>query len=133
MLAGSIILAHALVPHHQHNGEPFFGATECHHFHSHEHETAGHVSTCHHDHSEKDATDCVLHNLLVIPGKQIRADQPLAATILQQTFCALLVKQLFNPDLNTNAINWHYHIEGTIPLPASIYTSTQGLRAPPIV
>ena len=132
LLAGSIILAHALVPHHQHEGQPFFGISDCHHEHSHQHEIAGHVSTCHHDHSEDEASDCTLHHLLVIPGKQIKT-QP--ATVISRLLkhYSLIAYKSFVSQLNTNIADWRYHIEGTIPLPSNIFTSTKGLRAPPVV
>jgi len=132
ILAGAIILSHAFIPHHLHNGQAVIETSDCQCFYHH-HETSSQTASCTHDHSESESTDCVLHNLLVLPGKQIRADQPLIATILQNTYCSLLITGLFNTDLSISENNWHYHIEGTIPLPTNIYTSTKGLRAPPVV
>lgn len=132
IFAGAIILSHAFIPHHLHNGEAVIQTSECKCFYHH-HETSAQTASCTHDHSEGESTDCALHNLLVLPGKQIRADQPLIITTLQYTYCPLLITGLFNADLKTKNTNWHYHIEGTIPLPTNIYTSTTGLRAPPVV
>lgn len=132
LLAGSIILAHALVPHHQHNGQPFFGASDCHHFHSHEQGLVGHISTCNHDHSEDEASDCTLHHLLVIPGKQIKAQPAAVISCLLRDY-SLITYTSLAAQANTKSVDWRYHIEGTIPLPSSIFTSTKGLRAPPLV
>lgn len=132
LLAGSIILAHALVPHHQHDGQPFFGASNCHHQHNHEHETAGHVSACHHDHSEDEASDCTLHHLLVIPGKQIKTQPAAVISCLLRDYSLIVYESLVSLS-NTKTADWLYHIDGTIPLPTNIYTSTKGLRAPPLV
>ncbi|WP_319480599.1 hypothetical protein [uncultured Draconibacterium sp.] len=132
ILAGAIILSHAFIPHHLHNGEAVIETSECHCFYHH-HETSAQTASCTHDHSESESTDCALHNLLVLPGKQIRADQPLILTTLQSSYCSLLITGLFNADLNINKCNWQYHIEGTIPLPTNIHTFTRGLRAPPSV
>ncbi|QIA08376.1 hypothetical protein [Draconibacterium halophilum] len=129
-LAGAIILTHAFVPHHLHNGEAIIESSECQHFHH--HESGMQTASCTHSHSENEASDCVLHNLLVIPGKQIRTDQPLVATSLPYTFCSLLISGVITPNLKVNASDWHHHIEGTIPLPSNIFTSTLGLRAPPL-
>ncbi|WP_167604659.1 hypothetical protein [Maribellus sediminis] len=132
LLAGSVILAHALVPHHQHDGQPFFGISSCHHTHTNQHEADGHTTACNHDHSENEASDCALHHLLVIPGKQIKAQQATVISCLLKNY-SLTTSELFKSQLITNTCDWRYHIEGTIPLPASIYASTKGLRAPPMV
>jgi len=133
LLAGSIILAHALVPHHQHEGQPFFGISDCHHEHSHQHEIEDNITTCHHhDHSEDEASDCTLHHLLVIPGKQIKAQPAARISCLLRDYSLIVYKSLVS-QTNTKIADWRYHIEGTIPLPSNIFTSTKGLRAPPAV
>gem|GEM_PF-942120 len=131
LLAGVIILAHALVAHHQHDGQPFFEAEQCHH--QHQHESADHSSSCDHNHSDGSASDCALHQMLVLPGKQIRAEQPLISGTLLNNYCALFIHEYLSSDLDINASEWFYHIDGTIPLPTSIYVSVKGLRAPPNV
>nr|WP_319509586.1 hypothetical protein [uncultured Draconibacterium sp.] len=132
ILAGAIILSHAFIPHHLHDGQAVIetSAYQCSYHH---HETGSQTASCTHDHSENKTHDCVLHNLLVIPGKQIRADQPLILDMLQNSYCSLLIAGVFNADSNISENNWQYHIQGTIPLPTNIYTSTKGLRAPPVV
>ncbi|WP_372648527.1 hypothetical protein [Draconibacterium sp.] len=132
IIAGAIILSHAFIPHHLHNGEAVIETSDCKCIHHH-HESAAQTASCTHDHSESESTDCVLHNLLVLPGKQIRADQPLIITTLHDSYSSFLITGLFNIGWDIKESNWHYHIEGTIPLPANIYTSTTGLRAPPLV
>ncbi len=129
-MAGVIIMAHAMVPHHLHNGQAFIETSECNYQH---HETSNPSPVCNHNHSESEETDCVLHHLLVLPGKQIRAEQPIISSTLLNNFCDLFNHDFLSPELNKNASEWLYHIEGTIPLPTSIYTSTKGLRAPPLV
>jgi hypothetical protein len=131
LLAGVIILAHALVAHHEHDGQPFFEASECHH--QHQHESADQSSTCDHNHSDGSAGDCALHQMLVLPGKQIRAEQPVISNTLLNNYCALFVHEYLTSDLDKNASEWFFHIDGTIPLPSRIYASVKGLRAPPLV
>ena len=132
LLAGSVILAHALVPHHQHEGQPFFGISNCHHTHIIHHEGDDHTTACNHDHSENEGSDCALHHLLVIPGKQVKTQQAAVISCLIKNH-SLATSESFTSQLITNFCDWRYHIEGTIPLPASIYASTIGLRAPPMV
>ncbi len=130
-LAGVIILAHAMVPHHLHNGQAFIETTECNYLHH--HEATNHSPVCNHNHSDSESTDCVLHHLLVVPGKQVRAEQPVISSTLLNSSCDLLNHEFLTSDLNKNASEWLFHIEGTIPLPTSLYASTKGLRAPPLV
>lgn len=136
-LANFVILVHAIIPHHHHDGAPvsicYISDPEIHkHYHEHLHHT---TDSDEHDHSKKPNEDCLLSGLYLSPdqNKQMHlssVDTDLVNSPSHLSF--FTITPICNPEIKDY---------GNLPFRKKPYllssynyftTHSSGLRAPPV-
>jgi hypothetical protein len=129
LLANSILLAHAVLPHHHHGQQVCLSLSNLHHTNN---DSSTHPSDCTHEHdSESPVTNCILKQLVVVPAGQGRIEP---IVLYLENFSDYFILQTgFSCELQSTELFRKNPYPQDVPLFLIVLDYSQGLRAPPAV
>jgi hypothetical protein len=133
VLASTIWLAHAVIPHHHHQSQACLITKHCQHDHDHQ---AGQPETDPHQHDNKTTTECSLNQLAIVPQPVFKCGS-LFPKPLQSDTDYDFIQSLISYTNSVSFLSPKTHAVYLDNEPASFYLTfighSSGLRAPPAV
>lgn len=125
-----IFLVHAVIPHHHHLEEVCMSDCCC---DPHDTETGHHFPIHNHRHEDKkESVSCFINQAVILPSQNKQEVQ--TTTLVKKIFPDFHFADVhFKPESYFSTFNCNVLLSGTAKINPFKYTSTGGLRAPPIL